>query len=123
MRAALRLIYEVLPSVGSSASTRVDTAELAPPTYEDLDVNADATYTIGATADDVEIPVPDSCLVLLVSDVPVLVRLADGETQVRVRHFLVGGANSEAIALEGATLLVSGTGTPAVLRVLYLGKT
>lgn len=118
----LRLIYEGTPAAGGDPEDQIDTDELDPPVYEDVVVTSEIRRQIASGATDVAVAIPDSCFLLILSDVEVLLRLNTGETQMRVRTFEAGGDDSEAVAVPARTLLFSGNGVSvANIRVLYLG--
>lgn len=123
MEAFLRIIYEVVPSAGSNPEVQIDTDELSPPTYPDLAGRGETLMVIAANDVDIEVPILDSCIVIVLADVPVLMRLADAETQIRIRQFAIGAEDADGKALTARSLLFSGTGTPANLRVLYVKDT
>ena len=122
MQGAARIIYEVIPSPGVNPESQIDTDEFDPVSYDDLVTNAEALYQIAANAVDTAIPIPNACLVLIVSDVAIQLRLNSGETPLRVRYFLIGSDASNEIAAAASDLLVSGLGELATVRVKALGS-
>lgn len=121
MTGTLRAIFELIEAVGDDPTIQVDTDELDPPSYDDVVSDGRRGLQIAPSDVDVAIDVPASCLVLLVSDAVVLVKLASGETEMAVRMFVAGGGDSSGIAVPTTTLLVSGNGeSTANLRLYYL---
>lgn len=124
MQASLRSIYEVIPSAGVDPEVQLDTDELSPPTYEDIVVRGEQHLQIGPAISDQPVAIPNSCIVIVLSDEPILLRLAAGETQMRTRHFVCGAEDETGRALTARNILISGNGTTtANVRVLYVGDT
>lgn len=121
-KATLRQILEVIPTTGVDPELQIDTDELGPPVYEDLTNRRDFQMSIAPSDDDVAVAIPDCCLLLLFADEPVLVRLADGEQQLRVRHLALGSEDSDHNAIDSNELLISGNGADtADVRILCVG--
>lgn len=124
MQASLRLIYEVIPSAGVDPEVQIDTDELSPPAFVDLVVRGEQHLQIGPSVTDQAVAVPNSCIVLVFSDEPILMRLSAGETQLRARFFAVAAEDETGRAVTARNLLLSGNGTTtANVRVLYAGDT
>jgi hypothetical protein len=123
MTAALRLIFELLESTGSDPTIQVDTDEMSPPTFSDLVARLDQAVAIGPSVVNQAVALSAACLVVLVSDQPVTLKLASGETAMAVRFFCVAGKDKSGTALPATSILLSGNGSStANVRIYALGK-
>lgn len=120
MIGSARIIWEEFASTGVSPTTQVDTDTRTPPTFEDVVGAVVHKLTIAPAASNTNVVLATaSCSFLLVSDEAIVLRLASGETQMRVRRFYVDSDDSEGSALPAQTLLLSGNGTSTANVEIY----
>lgn len=123
MTGSLQLIFELLAATAVDPSVAVDTDALTPAKYADLIVVSDQILSIGPAVVNQAVALPACCLVLIVSDKLITLRLASGETPLAIRYFVTAGADNGDTAYPAQSLLLSGnTVDTASVRVIGLGK-
>lgn len=120
MEGKARALLSVTDDTGVDPGTRFDSDEHGPPIYADLVGLVDKRVQLAADADEVEIEIPACCYLLLASDYPVVLKLATGETALRTRLFQAGAEDELGAGIPATTLLLSGTGDRASVRIVYL---
>lgn len=120
MDSTLRILFSLVDG-GTDAEVDVDSARKDPLVYNGLEVKSDQTLKIGPSVSDQAVTLPDCCMLLLLADEPVVVKLSVGETVMTVRVLVLGGDDATAQALASGTILLSGNAaTTAKVRIVAL---
>ncbi len=124
MDATLRLMFELTGAAGTGSDGHLDTAEQETPlVYQGLTARMDTVLQIGPAVTDQNVAIPEACVVIVLSDEPIGIRLAAAETLVITRLLVLGSPDEETAAIAAGNLKVSGnTVGTATVRVIALDK-
>ena len=118
MQVSVRTIREVVPQAGVDPTQVLDTDEDGPPVYLNVVRSPVRFYTVAPADSGLLVDIPACCQVLLWSDAPIILRLAAGETAMRVRRFEVGAEDETAAGVPAATWQIDGnTETTANVQI------